>query len=113
MKIIVAGGRDFVAEQKHEDWLIETLKTHNATEVVCGMARGADMFGYHVAKNLLGLPVKEFPAKWKLLGNSAGPIRNEEMAKYADMCVLFPGDRGTASMRSLAKQYGLKVIEYL
>jgi hypothetical protein len=42
------------------------------------------------------------------------------MAKHAvsvndvgkPLCILFPGGLGTASMRRLARAYGLRVIEY-
>ena len=111
MKVIIAGGRNFIYDEYHVKWLINKLKEIEADEVVCGMAPGADMFGYKVAKHM-GLKIKEFPAKWKEFGPSAGPIRNEEMAKYADACILFLGGKGTANMKKNAIKYGLKVIEY-
>lgn len=112
MKIIVAGGRYFKGTAIHEQWLITQLKKYNVTELVCGMARGADMFGYNIAKYILKVPIKEFPAMWTLYGKSAGPKRNEEMADYADACILFPGGAGTASMKQIALEKGLFIIEY-
>lgn len=97
MKIIVAGGREFIPAQEHKDWLINALKVNNATEVVCGMARGADMHGYNTAKEL-GIPVKEFAADWVKFGKEAGRRRNKEMADYADMLIVFPGGVGTNDM---------------
>jgi hypothetical protein len=56
------------------------------------------------------VPVKQFPADWNKYGKAAGPIRNAQMAKYADAVILFPGGRGTANMRKLAKEHGLEIL---
>ena len=111
MKTIIAGGRDFIPTSKHKEGLLKKLKELGTTEVVCGMAVGADMFGYGIAKEL-GIPVKEFPANWNAFGRSAGPIRNEEMARYADACILFPGGTGTANMKANALKYKLSLEQY-
>ena len=111
MKVIIAGGRDFIPEPKHKSWLYRVLSQIEATTVICGMAKGADTFGMKVALEL-GLTVLRFPANWDLHGKSAGRIRNEEMAKVADACILFPGGKGTAHMKSIAEYYVLTVIEY-
>lgn len=65
MKIIIAGGRDF----SDYDLLCEIcdkMKYKNI-EIVCGMARGADMLGYKYAKEN-GYKIKEFPADWNKYG---------------------------------------------
>ena len=111
MRVIVAGGRYFKPTREHIEWLINVLKSLEATEVVCGMANGADLFGRQIALKMK-LTVKEFPAEWDKYGRMAGPIRNAEMAKNADACVLFPGGRGTANMKMLAKVNELKIVEY-
>lgn len=111
MKVIIAGGRTFEPKSEHKKWLKETLTKLGATEIVCGMAKGADMFGFQVAKEMY-IPVKEFPANWYLFGKKAGYLRNEEMAQYADACVLFPGGKGTALMEILAKRYEIPVIKW-
>jgi len=111
MKVIVAGGRNFEPKSEHKKWLKETIKKLNATEIVCGMAKGADFFGYEVAKEMY-IPVKEFPAKWALFGKGAGYLRNEDMAQYADACILFPGGKGTAIMEILAARYKLTIVKW-
>ncbi len=108
MKIIVAGGRDFIPNDSHREWLLNILKKTEATHIVCGMARGADMFGYQIAKEL-GLEVLEFPADWDRFGKSAGYKRNIEMAEIADGCILFPGGKGTQHMRDIAKKKRLEI----
>lgn len=80
------------------------------TEVVSGFANGVDYLGEQYSYQK-GLPLKIFPANWTKYGKSAGPIRNREMADYADalIAILYPGSRGTADMIKVAKAKGLKV----
>jgi len=111
MKVIVAGGRNFEPNEAHETWLIEQLRSRGASEIVCGMASGADEFGRQTALEL-GLPVKEFPALWGKFGAAAGPHRNIEMTTYADLCILFPGGKGTAHMHHTAEKYGLEAVVF-
>ena len=111
MKVIVAGGRDFVPNLAHKNWLTEQLRNLNATEIVSGHARGADTFGEQMA-HVLELNTTIFLAKWDLYGKKAGYLRNEEMAKYAVACILFPGGKGTQHMKDIATRYKLKVVEY-
>lgn len=111
MRVIIAGGRDFFPLIKHTQWLEKSLKTLQATEIVSGCASGADKFGEDTATKLR-LPIKKFPANWKEFGKSAGPIRNQQMAEYANACILFPGGSGTADMKRRALHHNLIVIEY-
>ena len=69
------------------------------SEVVCGMAKGADLLGKRWAESKR-IPVKEFPADWNRYGRSAGPIRNAQMRDYADALIVFiwDGSRGSANM---------------
>jgi hypothetical protein len=59
-----------------------------------------------------GIKVVRFPADWDRYGKRAGRIRNESMAKYAEYLAVFPGGKGTAHMKEIAKAYGLVVFEY-
>jgi hypothetical protein len=111
MKAIVAGGRDFIPNDHHKEWLIFQLERNEITTVLCGMAKGADTFGEETARELV-LNVEYFPANWLDQGKAAGPLRNEEMAKNADICILFPGGSGTRDMKRRAEAHGLKIIEW-
>lgn len=84
------------------------------TEVVCGMARGIDTCGMKWAE-ARNIPVKRFPADWKRHGKASGPIRNEEMARYADALILvwLGNSRGSADMKERAKNHGLKIHEMI
>jgi len=110
MKLIVAGGRDFVPNAIDREILKDVVKQYGITEIVSGGAKGADSFGEDFAKENK-LKVTKFPANWNKYGRGAGPIRNKAMADYADAVLLYPGGRGTASMKVLALQKGLQVFE--
>lgn len=99
MKVIIAGSRHMPFSLFH--LIDEAVKksNFNVTEVVCGLARGADMFGGKWAVNN-SIPVKTFPANWDEHGKAAGPIRNQQMAEYADALIVFiwDGSRGSKDM---------------
>ena len=109
MKVIIAGGRDYSQKVGDQSMVSRLIDEKNITEIVSGGCSGADRFGEMVAY-VEKLNVKIFHADWETHGKAAGPIRNEQMAKYADAVILFSGGRGTANMRKLAKQYGLTVL---
>lgn len=108
MKVIIAGSRDF----GDYDMLKKTLDAYfiNQTwiEVVSGGANGADALGERYAKEK-GYNLKRFPADWNTYGRKAGPLRNAEMAKYADALVAFWDGKsaGTRSMIELAEKHNL------
>lgn len=108
MKLIIAGGRNYKFTK--ED--IEALNDiQYVDEVVSGGAPGADGCGERWA-TARGIPVRRFLADWKRYGRGAGPIRNREMAQYADAVVLFPGGRGTESMYQEAARAGIKIFDW-
>ena len=111
MKTIIAGGRDFVSDIRHWDFLDWAHRNYHISEVVSGGAKGADSYGEFWAGQYR-IPWKRFPADWKAHGKAAGFKRNEQMAEYADACILFPGGRGTADMKRRAEKHGLKIIEW-
>ena len=111
MKVIIAGGREFSPNNDSIAWVLKIINELHPDEIISGCARGADTFGEKLAEHL-NIPVRKFPANWKFYGKAAGPIRNEQMANYADACILFPGDRGTDDMRRRAKEHGLVLYEY-
>lgn len=110
MKTIIAGGRGYQFDQSDIDFL-DSMK-EDITEVVSGMARGADTGGMQWAE-WVGIPVQEFPAKWineaGMLDKGAGFARNVEMAKYSDALIAFKGGHGTAHMIQTAEKYDLLV----
>lgn len=109
MRVIIAGSRTIHNYQYVEEAVKES--NFNITEVVSGGARGVDKLGEHFAR-VHGLPCKQFIPDWSV-GPSAGPIRNEQMAKYADALILvWDGySKGSANMLYNAKKWQKKVYE--
>jgi hypothetical protein len=110
MKTIIAGGRDFNNYEYFKAALKFLFQNTMPTEIVSGGANGADKMGERYAAEK-GIPLKVFPADWNAHGKAAGPIRNEQMALYADALVAFwdGSSKGTKSMIDLARKNGLKV----
>ncbi len=83
------------------------LSGFEVSNVVCGMARGADTLGRLWAE-FERVPVTKFPADWNHHGKAAGPIRNREMAEFADAAIVFIWDnsRGSANMIKTMKELG-------
>lgn len=125
MRLVIAGALDFIGTEKDFNIICQLVIDYNITEIISGTARGADQFGEQCAKRL-NLPIARFPADWDnisvpdaivkqskygtLYNAMAGPIRNEQMAKYTDYVHTFSGDKGTESMRRLAIKYNKPLI---
>ena len=115
-RIIIAGSRIFNNEETFMKAMEElVIPIDDDIEIISGGCSGADEMGERFARSRYYRLVV-FPAKWNKYGKSAGPIRNEEMAKYAvaadrGMLIAFPigESRGTRNMIKLAEQYGLEV----
>jgi hypothetical protein len=101
-RVLVTGGRD------NYDFILiyRTVRDNlEASDVlVHGAASGADSLAAQSSK-YLGLPTEAHPADWKLLGKTAGGVRNQEMLDLGvDFALVFSGGRGTADMvRRLVK----------
>ena len=141
MRILVCGGRDYgeltglkphstlwnkkYAEARHVIDSISAYVSQFATVdptdmeqlpdviIISGMAKGVDSLAVDWAI-VHWCNVEEYPANWKKYGKAAGFIRNKQMLVEGkpDVVLAFPGGRGTASMVALAKEAGVKVIEF-
>jgi len=134
-RVIIAGGRNFTDYNllvQSMDNILTQAKVDSIV-VVSGKAKGADTLGEEYAK-LRGHAVAPFPADWdnihvpgavvktttrgKKYNAKAGPMRNEEMARYAAaspvrgvLVAFWNGDAGgTSSMITIARSYGLRVF---
>lgn len=110
MRVIIAGGRDFVPSD--DDWVFldQLHEMYKFSVVLSGCARGADQFGQMWASSRR-IELELHPPSWNKLGKAAGMIRNEEMASKADAVILFPGGKGTENMRSHAIKRNLRIFE--
>ncbi len=109
-KVIIAGSRDFTDYALLCSFADEVLAGAEDIEIVSGGARGADGLGERYARER-GYALKVFPAEWKKRGRAAGPIRNGQMAGYADALIAFWDGQssGTRDMIRKAEERGLRV----
>jgi len=111
VKVIIAGGRDFVDYATLCLFCDKALSGVENIEIVSGTARGADKLGEKYAReNEYNLSF--FPADWEKYGKSAGYKRNRAMAQYADILIAFwDGEsKGTRHMIDLAYEEKLTVV---
>ena len=111
MRLLVCGSTEFTDRDKmtHE---LAKIGWKKVKVVIHGDARGADRMAGEIAK-LYKKRVKKFPAKWKLYGRAAGPIRNQKMLDKGkpNFVLAFPMENsvGTWDMVMRAKKAGVKV----
>lgn len=109
MRVIIAGSRGI----KDYDALVETIENagilDDIEEIVTGGALGVDALAEEFAERE-GIPLRVFYPDWKRFGRAAGPIRNEQMAEYADCLIaLWDGEsKGTRNMIAEARKRSLK-----
>lgn len=113
MTVIIAGCRHITDPEVVATAI--ALSGFTISEVVSGEAPGVDTEGGNWGHRH-GIPVKGFPADWVKFRRAAGPLRNEEMAKYAaeregGLIAVWDGkSRGTRDMIFRAQHKGLKVF---
>lgn len=112
-KVIIAGGRDFRNYNHLKTVCDKALSNQTDIQIVSGGAWGADKLGERYAREK-EFAVIQFLADWDRYGKAGGYIRNEEMAKYADACIVFWDgvSKGSGHMIELAKKHGLKLKVY-
>ena len=120
MKLIIAGGRDLFVSSLFIDHAMDHFGIPDPSdanppeEIVSGRATGIDSCGEMYASDA-GVPIKYFPADWNKLGRSAGPIRNAQMAEYADaLLLIWDGiSRGSANMKNQMERLNKPVYEVI
>ena len=119
MKVIVAGSRDYC----DPTWVSFAIADSGfqLTELVHGDCDGVDRTAAALYKEKAEsgeITIAPFPAQWSIFGNEAGPIRNHQMAQYADVLVLiWDGPRakkksGSRLMLKFMKDEGKPIKEY-
>lgn len=112
MKLIIAGSRRMEIKTEHMVGIVNFFKL-KPTEIVSGCAEGVDKCGESYAIFCGNIPIKRFKPDWKMHGKAAGPIRNREMAKYADiLLVIWDGEStGSLNMRGQMENFGKSICE--
>lgn len=126
MRLIIAGSRPPKKVRESNSGLRRWYEQHRGTvsravseskfieihEVVSGKAKGFDLLGEAwAAEN--HLPVKSFHADWDRHGYGAGPIRNAQMAEYAEaLLAITYGTPGTRNMINCMDRLGKPIFVF-
>jgi len=108
LRVIVTGGRDYQNPSRVFKVLDEIHRTEGIRVVVHGACpRGVDTYAHLWAmKNQVH--IEPHPGEWNKYGKGAGHKRNRLMAQLgADLCVVFPGGRGTQNMLGNAIEHNI------
>lgn len=104
MILVIAGSRSIHPSVEDIVKYLEraNLPISEITEIVSGRAKGADTAGEEFAKEYHKV-ITPFPANWKKYGKAAGPIRNAEMADYADEALIIWDGKSTGSKSMISE----------
>jgi len=114
-KVIIAGSRTLLPSVGFIERSLRMVGlTDNQYRIISGNAYGVDQVGEALAKES-GWPFEIFPADWETHGKSAGPIRNKEMAHYADILLLIwdGKSKGSLNMKKNMLNLGKPVHEII
>lgn len=111
MKLIIAGSRNLGGQFIRHKIFQELLNIGSVTEVLSGGCNGVDLEGEAVAR-FMDLPIRRFLPDWKTHGKAAGPIRNAEMAKEADVLLVVWNVRSRGSRDMIQKMRALNKPVY-
>ncbi len=124
MRVVVAGGREFLDAELMNEVMDQLTKEWGITEIAHGGQkaympltkrwRGCD---YHAGEWAAAreMPCTPFPVsdeEWRRLHKAAGPVRNRRMInEFApDRVIAFPGNKGTKDCVTWALSCGIEVF---
>lgn len=112
IKLIVAGGRNFLDKELMWNKLNKILEEENISEIVSGGALGADILGERWAKEN-NIPIVQFKPQYNGPNDRFAPLRrNTQMAEYGDKLIAFwdGKSKGTFHMIKQMEKYQKEVI---
>ena len=112
MKMVVAGSRSSNLGAEELAKLDAIHAAECVTELVSGGAKGVDQAAEAWAE-ARGIRVVQFKPDWKRYHRGAGPVRNRQMAAYADAVAVFPGGSGTRNMLAEARRAGKRIFNFM
>jgi hypothetical protein len=108
-RVLVCGGREYADDDILCDYLNHRLADWDFKLLIHGDAPGADRMADAWAM-AHGVQPAACRANWRRWPRCAGPIRNNRMLiLQPQMCIAFPGNRGTADMIRQCKTAGIEV----
>ena len=118
MRILICGGRAYANREAVEIALSPYRyrpmggSVPGEHVIIHGGAEGADTLADEWARKWV-LRREIYRPDWKKHGKAAGPLRNSRMIAEGrpDICIAFPGGRGTEDMKRKARAAGIEVIE--
>lgn len=118
-KLLVCGSRTINNSEwifsEIEKYISESNLQYSDIHIIEGEASGVDKISKQFAQSK-NIPVIEMKADWKAYGRAAGPIRNEQMVRLCDQClILWDGkSRGTKNDIDLCDKYNKsnKIVIY-
>jgi hypothetical protein len=111
--ILIAGSRDYYPIPLIRHHVKVLKKQYEEIRIISGGAKGVDECAEEVAKQL-DIPFRKCPANWEKHGIKAGPIRNQYMAKQADIALFYwrKGSRGTKNCITATLRNGCDIHVY-
>lgn len=115
MKIAIVGSREDHEERREFiyskiDEFVANLP--GAFTIVSGGAPGVDSMAKDYAR-LHDIPTEIFPADWRRLGKSAGPLRNSQIVATADVVIAFPDKKSVGTWDTVNKALRAKKPVYI
>lgn len=118
-KLLVCGSRTINNTEwvfsEIENYLSESSLQYSDIHIIEGGANGVDKIAKQFADDR-NIPIIEMVADWKAYGRAAGLIRNEQMVRLCDQClILWDGkSRGTKNDIDLCDKYNKsnKIVIY-
>jgi hypothetical protein len=114
MRLLVTGGRFWNQREEAYKWLDMIHEEMGVTVLIHGDAKGADRLcrDWALENNIETEAYPITKEDWRIIGNKAGPIRNQQMIDEGkpDMLMAFLGGTGTAHMKRIAKKAKLDTI---
>lgn len=118
-KLLVCGSRTINNSEwvfsEIEKYISESNLQYSDIHIIEGGASGVDKIAKQFAQSK-NISVIEMAADWKAYGRAAGPIRNEQMVRLCDQClILWDGkSRGTKNDIDLCDKYNKsnKIVIY-
>ena len=111
MNVAIVGYRLFKDYDRFGEIVDKFLEENDVKMIISGGATGADKLADRYAREH-NIPLEVYPADWKKLGKRAGPVRNTQIVKRADVVIAFLSKKSKGTLDTIfkARKAGKRVI---